>query len=128
MVYNGWVYPKNWETEGDDMYLESPKLLFKDGYYYMTSAEGGTAGPATSHMCVMARSKSIFGPWENSPYNPVVHTYSATDNWWSKPSIRTIFHWLNQSLPSQCVIAFRISVIHHPPITVDIIYQCAMTF
>lgn len=50
----------------------------------MTSAEGGTAGPATSHMCVMARSKSIFGPWENSPYNPVVHTYSATDNWWSK--------------------------------------------
>ena len=83
-VYDGWVYPKNWETEGDDMYLESPKLLFKDGYYYMTSAEGGTAGPATSHMCVMARSKSIFGPWENSPYNPVVHTYSATDNWWSK--------------------------------------------
>ena len=59
--------PKSWETEGDDMYLESPKLLFKDGYYYMTSAEGGTAGPATSHMCVMARSRSIFGPWENSP-------------------------------------------------------------
>lgn len=83
-VYDGWVYPKSWETEGDDMYLESPKLLFKDGYYYMTSAEGGTAGPATSHMCVMARSRSIFGPWENSPYNPVVHTYSATDNWWSK--------------------------------------------
>ena len=61
-VYDGWVYPKSWETEGDDMYLESPKLLFKDGYYYMTSAEGGTAGPATSHMCVMARSRSIFGP------------------------------------------------------------------
>lgn len=24
------------------------------------------------------------GPWENSPYNPIVHTYSATDSWWSK--------------------------------------------
>lgn len=50
----------------------------------MMSAEGGTAGPATSHMCVVARSKSVFGPWENSPYNPVVHTYSASENWWSK--------------------------------------------
>lgn len=83
-VYDGWQYPRNWVTEGKDMYLESPKLIYKDGYYYMTSAEGGTAGPATSHMCVMARAKDLMGPWENSPYNPVVHTYSATDNWWSK--------------------------------------------
>lgn len=83
-VYDGWKYPANWVTEGKDMYLESPKLLYKDGYYYMMSAEGGTAGPATSHMCVVARSKSVFGPWENSPYNPVVHTYSASENWWSK--------------------------------------------
>lgn len=81
-VYNGWEYPKGWDTEC--MCLESPKLSYKDGYYYMTSAEGGTAGPATSHMVVSARSKSPLGPWENSPYNPVVHTYSATDNWWSK--------------------------------------------
>lgn len=50
----------------------------------MTSAQGGTAGPATSHMVVSARSKNVTGPWENSPYNPVIHTYSATDNWWSK--------------------------------------------
>lgn len=66
------------------MCLESPKLNYHNGYYYLTSAQGGTAGPATSHMVVSARSKSIMGPWENSPYNPVVHTYSATDNWWSK--------------------------------------------
>ncbi len=81
-VYDGWRYPKNWVTEC--MCLESPKLTYHNGYYYITSAEGGTAGPATSHMAVAARSKSIFGPWENSPYNPIVHTYSATDNWWSK--------------------------------------------
>ena len=66
------------------MFLEGPKLLHKDGYYYMVSAEGGTAGPATSHMVVVARSKSVFGPWENSPYNPLVHTYNASDPWWSK--------------------------------------------
>ena len=81
-VYDGWVYPKQWETEG--MYLESPKLTYKNGYYYLTSAQGGTAGPTTSHMVASARARSPLGPWENSPYNPIVHTYSADDNWWSK--------------------------------------------
>lgn len=81
-VYDGWKYPKNWRTEG--MFLESPKLTYHDGYYYLTSAEGGTAGPATSHMVVTARSKNVLGPWENSPCNPIVHTYSARDTWWSK--------------------------------------------
>ena len=81
-VYDGWEYPKNWKTEC--MCLESPKLNYRDGYFYMTSAEGGTAGPATSHLVVSARSKSVKGPWENSPYNPIVHTYSDNENWWSK--------------------------------------------
>jgi Beta-xylosidase len=81
-VYAGWQFPKNWKTEG--LWLESPKLTKLGEYYYLTTAEGGTAGPPTSHMVVSARSKSIFGPWENSPYNPVVHTYSANENWWSK--------------------------------------------
>lgn len=81
-VYKGWDFPKGWKTEGK--WLESPKFVKKGEYYYQISAQGGTAGPATSHMIVVARSKSIHGPWENSPYNPLVHTYSANDNWWSK--------------------------------------------
>lgn len=81
-VYDGWNYPNKWNVEC--MCLESPKLKYHNGYYYLISAEGGTAGPATSHMAVVARSKNIDGPWENSPYNPLVHTYSATDKWWSK--------------------------------------------
>lgn len=81
-VYQGWNYPREWVTEC--MCLESPKITYHNGYYYMTSAQGGTAGPATSHMAVSARSKSIYGPWENSPYNPIIHTYSADDYWWSK--------------------------------------------
>jgi len=81
-VYDGWGIPNKWNVECKC--LESPKLNYKDGYYYMTSAQGGTAGPATSHMVVAARSKSPVGPWENSPYNPVVHTYSSRENWWSK--------------------------------------------
>lgn len=81
-VYHGWEFPKSWKTEG--MWLESPKFIKKGEYYYQISAQGGTAGPPTSHMIVVARSKSIHGPWENSPYNPLVHTYSENDNWWSK--------------------------------------------
>lgn len=81
-VYTGWTYPADWKTEG--MYLESPKIFHRGDYFYTVSAEGGTAGPATSHMAVVARAKSIHGPWENSPRNPLVHTYDAAEHWWSK--------------------------------------------
>ncbi|WP_248927028.1 family 43 glycosylhydrolase [Paenibacillus hamazuiensis] len=81
-VYDGWPIPDDMLVEG--FCLESPKLLYKDGYYHMVSAQGGTAGPATSHMAVSSRSRSPCGPWEHSPYNPVVHTESAEERWWSK--------------------------------------------
>lgn len=81
-VYDGWKYPEHWEVE--TFAQEGPKILRHGDYYYMVLAEGGTAGPATSHMVIMARSKSIDGPWENSPYNPIVRTASATEKWWSR--------------------------------------------
>ena len=82
VVYEGWKIPTEWDVEG--FALEGPKLIYKDGYYYSTWAEGGTHGPATSHMAVVARAKKLEGPWENSPNNPVVHTYNREDRWWSK--------------------------------------------
>ena len=81
-AYDGWAFPEEWETEG--VWLESPKLFQRGDWYYLVTAEGGTAGPPTSHMVVVARSKSVLGPWENSPHNPMVHTYSADEFWWSK--------------------------------------------
>ncbi len=81
-VYDGWPIPEHWEIE--TFAQEGPKILRHGDYFYMVLAEGGTAGPATSHMVIMARSKSIRGPWENSPYNPVVRTHSAAEKWWSK--------------------------------------------
>ncbi|MDZ7636841.1 MAG: family 43 glycosylhydrolase [Bryobacterales bacterium] len=81
-VYEGWKYPADWVVEC--FCLESPKLAMRDGRYYLTSAQGGTAGPATSHMVVLARSDSPLGPWENSPLNPVLRTASAAEKWWSK--------------------------------------------
>lgn len=81
-VYDGWEYPEEWVVEC--FCLEGPKMFFKNGYYYMVTAQGGTAGPATSHMTVVARSKSPLGPFENSPYNPLVKTRSKTEKWWSQ--------------------------------------------
>lgn len=81
-VYSGWKYPSDWVVTA--FALEGPKLLKHGDYYYMMVAEGGTAGPPTSHMVVSARSKSLEGPWENSPYNPIVHTWSKDEKWWSK--------------------------------------------
>jgi xylan 1,4-beta-xylosidase len=81
-VYDGWQYPEEWDVEG--FAQEGPKMLRHGEYYYMVLAEGGTAGPPTSHMVVVARSRSVEGPWENSPYNPIIRTTSRDERWWSK--------------------------------------------
>lgn len=81
-AYDGWPIPEHWEIE--TFAQEGPKILRRGDYYYMVLAEGGTAGPATSHMVIMARSKSLEGPWENSPHNPVVRTQTTAEKWWSK--------------------------------------------
>lgn len=48
---------------------EGPHILKKDGYYYAILAEGGTG---YGHRITVARSKNLFGPYEPSPYNPVM--------------------------------------------------------
>jgi len=81
-TYNGWPIPREWSIEC--FCMEGPKIAKRGSYYYLTVAEGGTAGPATSHMVISARSKSPFGPWENSPYNPIIRTNENSERWWSK--------------------------------------------
>lgn len=81
-VYDGWEYPTEWVTEGK--HLEGPKMKHIGEWYYWLNAEGGTGGAPTSHMAIVARSHSIDGPWENDPDNPIVHTYSGNERWWSK--------------------------------------------
>jgi xylan 1,4-beta-xylosidase len=81
-VYDGWPIPEEWVIEG--VYLEGPKLLRHNGWFYMFSGEGGTAGPPTSHMVIVARSRSIHGPWENCPHNPIVRTAHRDEPWWSR--------------------------------------------
>lgn len=81
-VYDGWQFPKEWVVEGN--FMESPKLTFYNGYFYLTVAQGGTSGPSTSHMVVSARSREPWGPYEDSPYNPIIRTQSRNERWCSK--------------------------------------------
>lgn len=48
---------------------EGPHLMKKDYYYYIIAAEGGTG---RHHSICVARSKSIWGPYEVSPYHPLI--------------------------------------------------------
>lgn len=50
-------------------YVEGPHLYKKDGYYYLTAAEGGTG---TGHAQMIWRSKSPTGPYEAGPVNPIL--------------------------------------------------------
>ena len=80
-VLDPWPIPAT--TRIECVCLEGPKLLEHNGYFYLNVAEGGTAGPSTSHSVVSARSRHADGPWEFSPYNPIVHTKTRDERWLS---------------------------------------------
>jgi beta-xylosidase len=81
-VYDPWRYPDTWDVEGFSP--EGPKITRHGGWFYMITAVGGTAGPPTGHMVIAARSRSIHGPWEHHPGNPLVRTTSLDERWWSR--------------------------------------------
>jgi xylan 1,4-beta-xylosidase len=51
------------------IWIEGPHIFRKDGYYYLSCAEGGTA---EGHSQVILRSKSVTGPYEANPANPIL--------------------------------------------------------
>ncbi len=81
-VYDPWRYPEEWVVEG--FAPEGPKILRRGEWFYLITAVGGTAGPPTGHMVIVARSRSINGPWEHDPQNPIVRTWSSREKWWSR--------------------------------------------
>jgi xylan 1,4-beta-xylosidase len=54
-------------------FTEAPHLYKRDGYYYLITAEGGTAW---GHAVTMARSKTLLGPYE---LHPDVYVLTARD-------------------------------------------------
>jgi len=81
-VYSGWPVPSSWRIEATAE--EGPKLFWRNGWCYLVTAQGGTAGPSTGHMAVVARSRSALGPWKNCPDNPILRTFSRNERWWCK--------------------------------------------
>ncbi len=81
-AYEPWRYPESWITE--NFAPEGPKITRHNGWFYLITAVGGTAGPVTGHMVIAARSRSIHGPWEHCPNNPLVRTESEDELWWSR--------------------------------------------
>lgn len=81
-AYSPWRYPDHWIVE--NFAPEGPKIIRKDDWFYLVTAVGGTAGPVTGHMVIAARSRSIHGPWEHCPHNPLVRTRSEDELWWSR--------------------------------------------
>jgi xylan 1,4-beta-xylosidase len=51
------------------IWIEGPHLLRKDGFYYLTCAEGGTA---EGHSQVVFRSRSVTGPYVPFEGNPIL--------------------------------------------------------
>ena len=81
-AYEPWRYPDDWITE--NFAPEGPKLLRRGEWFYLVTAVGGTAGPVTGHMVIAARSRSVHGPWEHCPHNPLVRSLSTEEPWWSR--------------------------------------------
>lgn len=56
---------------------EAPHLFKRGGWYYLTTAEGGTG---YDHAVTMARSRSITGPYETHPQKHLISTKGAPDH------------------------------------------------
>jgi alpha-N-arabinofuranosidase len=55
---------------------EGPHIYFRDGWFYLMIAEGGTE---YGHMETMSRSRTIYGPYEACPHNPILSQRDAQD-------------------------------------------------
>lgn len=51
------------------VWIEGPHILKKDGWYYLTAAEGGTS---VNHSQVVLRSKNLLGPFAPYADNPIL--------------------------------------------------------
>lgn len=57
-----------WQGSGGKC-LEGPRIYHIGSWYYLLAAEGGTE---YGHMVTLARAKSLLGPYQGCPHNPVI--------------------------------------------------------
>ncbi|GGO31480.1 glycoside hydrolase family 43 protein [Deinococcus humi] len=69
------VGPREIIFEGTELGVtEAPHLFRRGGWYYLLTAEGGTS---YEHAVTLARSRSLHGPYEVHPDNPVLSAVDA---------------------------------------------------
>jgi xylan 1,4-beta-xylosidase len=80
--------------------VEGPHLYKREGWYYLLTAEGGTV---YNHAATVARSRSIEGPYEVHPHNPLISSRGMPDlplqkaghgSWCESPGGRTYLAYL----------------------------------
>jgi xylan 1,4-beta-xylosidase len=64
MIVNGGTDPSK-----KPVWIEGPHIFKRNGFYYLIAAEGGTA---EEHSEVVFRSRSVDGPYESYPGNPIL--------------------------------------------------------
>ncbi|MCC4609704.1 glycoside hydrolase family 43 protein [Xanthomonas campestris] len=57
------------DLTSEPIWIEGPHLYQRDGWYYLSCAEGGT-GP--QHSQVVLRSRNVWGPYAPAPNNPIL--------------------------------------------------------
>lgn len=68
---------KNIYAGTDRGLTEAPHIFKRNGYYYLTTAEGGTS---YDHAVSLARARDIWGPYEDHPDLHVMSTRDAPDH------------------------------------------------
>ena len=63
------------------MCVEGPHLYKRNGWYYLLTAEGGTC---YGHAATLARSRSIEGPYEVHPSNPLISSRDKPEQYLQK--------------------------------------------
>lgn len=64
VIVDGGVRPAE-----NPIWTEGPHIIKRDGWYYLLAAEGGTAG---EHSETVYRSRSVTGPYQPGPINPIL--------------------------------------------------------
>ena len=58
-------------------------MLRRGEFFYSVSARDAADGSPAGHVVTVARSRSLLGPWETCPFNPVARTESPDERRWA---------------------------------------------
>lgn len=111
-----------WRGGTDRGCIEAPRLTKHNGMYYLMCAEGGTG---YNHCVTMARSDTVWGPYEKDPCNPIL-TSSPNDSYERDDPEHLKPKYFNPAAPLQK--AGHASYVELPDGEVYLAHLCARPF